>query len=493
MTNALHRLGATTLLTGLLGLGATFGGPESAWSVRPEPEAPADALPSLSAEAAIAELAVDDMATREAAAKALRLHAEAGDPAAISALIDLLSATSSKLRYEASWGLVGSGAAAVPELRAAFARESQDERRAVIAHALGRIGLAARAAAPELIESLDDPHSETAIRAAYALGAMRVRGALPALVRTYSEARKLSSQREVARAIEAIGSDQAAREARDALVSSLDTDLASPDARLRAESIVYAVELLRVVNQDAPDSLPTREALAAVIPQLERALDDPNADTLAIVRGLGYAGGNAAAAVPRLEALLEDPDVAREAEHALAAIATPDARRILSERAALAALEKRIRVEYSLLDHQGRVRLLPFYVIGRGTEGVRMETRFLYTGDQIQHPTHIIVAFESFSAEARFASLSRIDWHADGRQISMRGVDRSLGSSSLGVIERLSALLPVEEFLALVAAERIGGRLASIDFELSAKDRAALRHFAGKIPVAAPASPASGP
>ena len=447
-----------------------------------------ESVTPISTRAALEMLRGDDIAARELAAESLAVHAEAGDIVAIEALIGLLDDSPSKVRYHAEWGLARTGSPAVEPLRKAFAREAKDERRARIAQALGKMGIVARSAAPDMISALDDPHSRTAPRAAYALGAMRAREALPALVRTYAAMRKIPSQREVARAIDAIGSDQSARASRTRLVDSLVADLGSSDDRIRRETIVYVVELLRVVHRDAPAVLPAGEELAVVVPLLERALDDPDADTLAIVRGLGHAGGDAAAAIPRLEALAKDPAFAREAERALAAIGTADAQRVLAERAALAALEKRIRQEYSLLDHQGRMRLLPFYVTGKGANGVQMEVRFLYIGNEVRRPTHVVVAFLSYSPEARLADLSVVDWKADGRRIAMRNIDRSLGSSAQGVIENVSAILTVEEFQTLANANRVEARLSSVEFSLGPKNRAALRHFAGKIPAIAPAA-----
>jgi HEAT repeat protein len=448
-----------------------------------------DARPLVSVTSAIAMLDSDDSAEQELGAKALATHAEAGDEAAIEALIGLLAGSPSKIQYQADWGLARTGALAVPALREAFARESNDAHRARIAFTLGRIGFDARPAAPELMVALEDPHSATGIRAAYALGAMRVRDALPLLVRAYASVRKISSQREIARAIDAIGSDQSARQARDSLIDSLDSDLASTDDQVRSEAIAYTVELLRVAHDRAPESLPTLEALVVLVPRLVSALDDPQSDTLAIVRGLGYAGASAASAVPHLQRLLQDPSLENEAARALTAIATPEAQRILADRASLAALEKRIRKEYSLFDHLGRMRLLPFYVIGQGANGLRMETRFLYTGDEVRRPTHVIIGFERYSPEARLTSLDAIECRTDGdEKIAMDDVDHTLGSSSQGVIERVSAILPVERFEVLASSNRIECRLASLDFKLVSEDRAALRHFAGKIPPVAPAS-----
>jgi len=449
-----------------------------------------DPEPLMTTSAAIVALGSGDPATRESAATALAVHAEAGDAAAISALIGLLDAAPPKLRYHAEWGLARAGGHAVPALRDAFRREADDSRRARLAHALGRIGLAARAAAPELIAALDEPHSETAPRAAYALGAMRVREALPALVATYAAGRRLPSQREVAGAIAAIGSDQSARRAREALVASVASDLQSPKPEVRSATLAYVVDLIRLVGRDAPTDLPPRAALAPIVRVLENALAsqaDPALETLQLVRALGWAGGDAAAAVPTLEALLSDPQHADEAARALAAIATSEAKRILADRAAYAALEQRVRSEYSVQDHQGRMRLLPFQVVGRNADGVHMEARFLYSGDRVQRPTHVVVYFESYSAEPRFQALDEVEWSADGARIVMSDLDRRLSDSQLGVIEGISGRMPVERFEALVAAGRVGARLAPLRFEVSAADLAALRHFASKIPV--PAAP----
>ncbi len=449
----------------------------------------AERQPAMATSAAIDALESNDFATRESAAAALATHAEAGDAAAIAALIGLLDAARSKIRYHASWGLARAGAHAVPALRAEFGRETNDARRAKIAQTLGRIGLAARSAAPEMIAALDEPHSETAPRAAYALGRMRVREALPHLVKTYAAVRRLPSQREIMAAIDAIGSDQSARHARESLVTSVVADLESADADIRGATLDYVVDLLRKVQSHAPRDLPTDRELAAIVPILEDALGDPELDTLQVVRALGFAGGDRSPAVSQLEAMLTNPELAGEVERTLASIATPEAKRILADRAGRAAREKRIRSEYSVGDHQGRMRLLPFQVFGQGADGVRMETRFLYSGDQVRRPTHVVIYFESYSPEPRFEKLSAVEWDADGTRIVMSELDRRQSSSTLGVIEHISGVMPVAAFQALVGAARLEARLARVRFEITGADLAALRHFASKIPPAhAPAS-----
>ncbi len=304
-----------------------------------------EAQPVMATSAAIDALENIDPLIRESAGAALASHAEAGDAAAIAALIGLLDSAPSKLRYHADWGLARAGAHAVPALRDAFRRETSDARRARIVHTLGRIGLAARPAAPEMMHALDQPHSKTATRAAYALGRMRVRDALPQLVKTYAAVRRLPSQREIMAAIDAIGSDQAARHARESLVTSVAEDLESTDADLRGATLVYVVDLLRKVQSHGPRDLPTDLELAAIIPILEDALGDPQLDTLQVVRALGFAGGDRSAAVGELEAMLKNPKLEGEVERSLASIATPEAKRILADRATRAAHEKRIRSE----------------------------------------------------------------------------------------------------------------------------------------------------
>jgi len=65
----------------------------------------------------------------------------------------------------------------------AFRERSDDEGRTRVARLIGRIGLTARAAAPQMRQALQDPQTSAAGQAAYALGRMRAREALPDIVR----------------------------------------------------------------------------------------------------------------------------------------------------------------------------------------------------------------------------------------------------------------------------------------------------------------------
>jgi hypothetical protein len=167
---------------------------------------------------------------------------------------------------------------------------------------------------------------------------------------------------------------------------------------------------------------------------------------------------------------------------ALQAFGSAEAERVIAERLALEQLEKRIRTDYSLQDHQGRTQLLIFRVAGKAADGLRMSARFLYPGRVPSLPSHVVVHLESTSPERRFAEVRELTWFADGTPIRMEDIDRSFSHSQIGgVIEQLSARLPVASFLAIANARRLGARIGALEFELSDEDRAAMRHFATRM------------
>jgi HEAT repeat protein len=455
---------------------------------------PADAAreepPRIEVHEALAALESSDPEERAQAAAALAARAEHGDAEAMAALLPLLHAPDAKVRYHAAWGLGRVGEPAVPALLREFRRLHDDDARARVAGVLGGIGLAARAAIPDLRGALRDPDSHTAGQAAYALGNLRAREALPDLVDAYATSRTLRNQRKISRGIRRIGSDQAARESKQALVRSVRRDLEAPATTLRAAALPYTERLYHAARDDADYDFPTREELRPLLPGLIRALDDPGpTHALSAMRALALAGHSAPEAAPTLEAWLHDPSTTHQARKALQAIGTPEALRMLQRHEAQQALEKRVRTEYSVEDHQGRTSLLPFQVEGTPRDGVRMAARFLYDGRQPRRPERVVVSFESSSETARLEGVSRVEWFADAASISMTDLDRSWSRSKIGVIERVSGTLALQDFLALARARTLRARLGPVELAVAQGDRAALRHFASKIPGATPASP----
>jgi HEAT repeat protein len=132
-----------------------------------------------------------DAERRRQAAAALAERAASGDADAIAALVPLLHAPDSRVRYHADHGLSRAGAPAVAALVAEFRRQRDDEARARVARVIGHIGLAARPALAAMRAALADPDAASTGMAAYALGAMAAREALPDLVRVYASSRTI--------------------------------------------------------------------------------------------------------------------------------------------------------------------------------------------------------------------------------------------------------------------------------------------------------------
>jgi HEAT repeat protein len=417
----------------------------------------------------IRALESSDFAARERAAAALSERAASGDPKAIAALIPLLHDPNSKIRYHADWGLARAGAPAVPGLLAEFRARDDDA---------------------DLRTALADPDSSAAGQAAYALGRMRAREAVPDLVRAYSAARRTSRQRQIARALRAIGSDQGVRSAKEQLVAALEGDLAARDAAARSAAVAYADALYRAVRGDKDGDFPNKASLRALIPGLVAELDDPDPErALAAARALELAGRDGAPATASLQRMLDDPRTRHQAIKTLRVIGSAEAARIVENRVALDGIEKRIRTDYSVSDHQGRTWLTPFRVAGSARDGMRLSARFLYPSREPQRPRHVVIGLESTSLQVRFETVRELTWVADGRVIRMAGLERSWSrGQNGGVIEQLSGMLPVGEFLAIATAQTLRARIGPLEFAVAEPDLIALRHFAERIPAAAPAA-----
>lgn len=438
--------------------------------------------------ALLGDASVSSAGDREVEAAALRERAEAGSIEAIEALVPLLHDSNSKVRYQAEWGLAEAGGPAVPALIEELRRRRDDEGRARAARLLGRVGLYAEAAIPELRAALSEPDSSTAGAASYALGQLKAREAVPDLVAAYPASRKIPNQQKMAQALRQIGSDQGMRAARAALADSVQAGLESDHASLRAKTVSYTWALYRAVRKDQAGDFPTRSQLRGLVPGLSAALGDPDPKVAEqAVKALTLAGRDAADALPDLERLIGHPQLHHVAIQALQALGSAEARRVVAERRALEELEKRIRTDYSVQDHQGRTQLLIFRVAGSAEDGLRMSARFLYPGREPRAPSHVVIHLESTSMEARFADVSEITWVADGVPVRMQGLDRSWSRSQLGgVIEQVSALLPVQSFLTLASARELSARAGGVAFSLGGENHAALRHFAAKLAASAP-------
>jgi len=431
-------------------------------------------------------------ADRRQAAEALAKRAEAGDRDAIAALIPLLHSPDSKVQYHAYWGLARAGEPAAPLVLAAYRRLNDDETRARVARVFAGIGLAARAALPEMRRELARPDSAVAGYAAAAIGAMRAREALPDLVAAYVASRKPSNQRQMIRAMRKIGSDQAERQAKEQLVEAVRREFEDPRRETRRAVLPYAAGLYRTARGDGDYEFPTREELRPLIPALLEALEDPDPETvLEALRGLTLAGTDAAPAAIIFERMLYEKATEHAARRALEAVGTPEARDMLARHAARTALEQRVRTEYVAADHLSRTRLLPFWVTGGAEDGVRLEARFLTLGREPARPERVVVTFESYSAEPRLEGVDEVEWNADGMRVRMTGVHRSWSRTQLGVMERLSGALATEDFLCLAEARRLEMRVGALRLTVPDAGRTALRYLAGKIPPVTPSDPAA--
>jgi hypothetical protein len=117
-----------------------------------------------------------------------------------------------------------------------------------------------------------------------------------------------------------------------------------------------------------------------------------------------------------------------------------------------------------------------------------MSARFVYQGRTPRRPEYVVLFFESYAPQARLEGVSEIPWKVEGgpgavREVETREIERARASWKRGVIEKLSGVVTVDDFLVIAYAERASVRLGPVELVIPEAQLAALRHLAGKIPA----------
>ena len=447
--------------------------------------------PETAAEIAVAvrQLRADDEVERDAGAEALSKAAAEGRLEAIVALVPVVTDSNDGVRHHAFHGLARAGESAVQPLLDAYRASDDEEFRFQVAAIMGQIGPAARPAIPELRSALNEPDSKLAPRAAGSLGKIGAHEAIPDLIDLYAATRRTGTLGQVSLAFRNLGTDQAMRRSKERLVARLVEELDSPDPSVRGSAVKFADTLYRQTESDGSYDFPTLEQLRPLIPGLVRAVGDTEAEAqLQAIRAIERAGADAAEAAYALGRQLDRDDLRASAMKALAALDTAESLALRDERLELEALEKRVRIEFSIADHQGRVSLLPFWVTGSIEDGVQLSARFTYRGRTPRRPEYVVLLFESYAPQVRLEGVSEIPWQVAAgpgavRKIETREIERARASWKRGEIEKLSGVVTLDEFLAIAYAERASARLGPLELVIPEAQLAALRHLAGKIPA----------
>jgi len=419
--------------------------------------------PETTAEIAVAvrQLRADDEVERDAGAEALSKAAAEGRLEAIVALVPVVTDSNDGVRHHAFHGLARAGESAVQPLLDAYRASDDEEFRFQVAAIMGQIGPAARPAIPELRSALNEPDSKLAPRAAGSLGKIGAHEAIPDLIDLYAATRRTGTLGQVSLAFRNLGTDQAMRRSKERLVARLVEELDSPDPSVRGSAVKFADTLYRQTESDGSYDFPTLEQLRPLIPGLVRAVGDTEAEAqLQAIRAIERAGPDAAEAAYALGRQLDRDDLRASAMKALAALDTAESLALRDERLELEALEKQVRIEFSIADHQGTPR----------------------------RPEYVVLLFESYAPQVRLEGVSEIPWQiAAGpgavRKIETREIERARASWKRGEIEKLSGVVTLDEFLAIAYAERASARLGPLELVIPEAQLAALRHLAGKIPA----------
>jgi len=278
-------------------------------------------------------------------------------------------------RYWATVVLAEMGPAAAPALPqlTALAGDAELDERLQAIYALAGIGEAAADSAPVLVAALEGNEPVLRYAAAHALGRIRAAAADEALARAASDDNPLLA--EVASWARA-RIDPADESLMDAALARLESGLAAADPSIRAASVAGLADLAQFLEP------PRRQSIAGLF---ARSLGDPDdgvslkaggalvqlgpaaVDAIRSLLGdaalrpralevLAAMGGGAAAALPEIEAALDDPDakVRGEAAFALGSLG-PDAAALVPKLAGLLAEDEAPEVRYTAAYALGRV------------------------------------------------------------------------------------------------------------------------------------------
>jgi len=278
-------------------------------------------------------------------------------------------------RYWATVVLAEMGPAAAPALPqlTALAGDAELDERLQAIYALAGIGEAAADSAPVLVAALEGNEPVLRYAAAHALGRIKAAVADEALARAASDDNPLLA--EVASWARA-RIDPADESLMDAALARLESGLAAADPSIRAASVAGLADLAQFLEP------PRRQSIAGLF---ARSLGDPDdgvslkaggalvqlgpaaVDAIRSLLGdaalrpralevLAAMGGGAAAALPEIEAALDDPDakVRGEAAFALGSLG-PDAAALVPKLAGLLAEDEAPEVRYTAAYALGRV------------------------------------------------------------------------------------------------------------------------------------------
>ena len=103
---------------------------------------------------------------------------------------------------------------------------------------------------------------------------------------------------------------------------------------------------------------------------------------------------------------------------------------------------------------------------------------FYYKGKNLSTPTEILFGFHSFSEEWQYLRNSRLILMADEKRINLGELKRDGTVGEGYVIEHLSTMMPIEQFLGIINSKSVKGQLFTTEFKFTDDQLEAMREYA---------------
>lgn len=137
-----------------------------------------------------------------------------------------------------------------------------------------------------------------------------------------------------------------------------------------------------------------------------------------------------------------------------------------------------ITVEYDKVDDYTTVKVREFRLQG----GLKLEAYFVSEGKRVHTPDEVTLHFISNSDDWKYLTYNSLRFLLDDSLRIDLGDQEHRGDVGSGyVLEQFFPMLTIDDFLRLVGASRVEGRLGATNFTLSARQLDGLRDFAKRM------------
>jgi len=106
---------------------------------------------------------------------------------------------------------------------------------------------------------------------------------------------------------------------------------------------------------------------------------------------------------------------------------------------------------------------------------------FSYLGREVETPIVVMIGFSSFSEDWEYLTSRKLTFLVDDKPLEIGSLDHDGRVGSGYLFETLSQLIPLSQFLRIVNAKNVEGKLFTTEFKFTEEQLEALRDYASRM------------